>query len=423
MTGKTLWLLRRLSRQVWLRAVIIGLLGVATALLGVLLAPFIPTYLSEIIGADSVDQILSILASSMLAVVTFSIAIAVQAYAAAATNATPRATRLLQGDHTTQNVLSTFIGAFLFSLVGIIVLHTGLYGDRGRVVLFVATVAVVTVVVIALMRWVTHLMRFGRMGDTLRRVEQVASEALHMRARSPFLGGIPRRGPPPADAFPVYPNEVGYVQYVDMHALQRFAEECGVELWLTALPGKFVHPAAALLHVDGGEDLDEIEQLRSRLRNAYSIATERTYDQDPRFGLIVLSEIASRALSPAVNDPGTAIDVLGRLVRVLSLWPGEDQPDSAGECRNRADHSRLHVPPIRTTDLIMDAFQPIARDGAAFIEVQVRLQESLIALADIAPATYTDATRAMSVQARDRALAALSVEPDRVRLTAAMPRP
>jgi uncharacterized membrane protein len=48
----------------------------------------------------------------------------------------------------------------------------------------------------------------------------------------------------------------------------------------------------------------------------------RYFDEDPRFGLITLSEIASRALSPAVNDPGTAIQIISSYVRLFSLWAG-----------------------------------------------------------------------------------------------------
>lgn len=65
------------------------------------------------VGAEAVDNILNILASSMLAVTTFSLSIMVTAYGSATTNVTPRATRLVVEDVTTQNVLATFIGSFL----------------------------------------------------------------------------------------------------------------------------------------------------------------------------------------------------------------------------------------------------------------------------------------------------------------------
>ncbi len=72
----------------------------------------IPESISVKVGAEAVDNILNILASSMLAVTTFSLSIMVTAYGSATTNVTPRATRLVVEDVTTQNVLATFIGSF-----------------------------------------------------------------------------------------------------------------------------------------------------------------------------------------------------------------------------------------------------------------------------------------------------------------------
>lgn len=79
--------------------------------------------------------------------------------------ATPRATALLQEDPTTQNVLATFLGAFLFGLLGLIGAKAELYDGSGQVVLYVMTVGVVALVIVALIRWIDHLMNFGRMAD------------------------------------------------------------------------------------------------------------------------------------------------------------------------------------------------------------------------------------------------------------------
>ena len=409
MIGKTAWLLLKLFHTLWVRAVAIGILGVLTALAGVFIAPWIPGDISARIGSDAVDQILVILASSMLTVVTFSLAVAVQAFSTAAANATPRATRLLQQDPTTQNVLATFVGAFLFSLVGIIALNAGIYGAEGRVVLFAATLLIVALVVTALLRWIDHLMRLGRMDDTLARVEKAAAGALATRAGKPYLGGLPLVDGVPADAIAVYPEAIGYVQHVDIEVLSRCAEEIGAELWLEDIPGSFVHPANPLLRVSG---VALAEKDAGHLRSAYTIDSQRSFDQDPRFGVIVLSEIASRALSPGVNDPGTAIDVLGRLVRVLSQWQEAASAD--------VTYPRLHVPPVLASELMEDAFEAIARDGAALIEVQVRLQVSLAALGALAPAFFGEATRKMAAQARERAQTAFTSDADKQRLAVAL---
>lgn len=83
------------------------------------------------IVAEAVDSILQIIANSMLAITVFSLSTMVAAYAKASAGATPRATELLLQDNTAQNALSTFIGAFLYSLVGIIALYMGVYGESG----------------------------------------------------------------------------------------------------------------------------------------------------------------------------------------------------------------------------------------------------------------------------------------------------
>lgn len=398
MTTRFQWLLHRLFRQIWVKSLAYGVLGVATAFLAVLLGPWLPDDLGTRIGADAVDQILGILASSMLAVTTFSVSVMVSAFGTAANAATPRATDLLKQDNTTQRVLASFVGAFLFALVGIIALKAGAYGANGRVVLFVVTIAVLAAVVAALLRWIAHLMNFGRLRDTLDRVEAATEEAFADRLQAPFLGGHPMRGDPPDSAVAVLAEATGYVQHVDLSALNALAEEGGCDLWLAAVPGTFVHPAAPLFHAVG-----LASEVAGQMRNAFSIGRVRTFDQDPRFGLIALAESASRALSPAVNDPGTAIEVLGRLVRVLSAWT---DPVAA-----EVHWPRLHVPPIRVGELLDDAFRPIARDGAALVEVQIRLQKAFLALAGISPAVFGDAAAVRAADALARAAAA-GLQPD-----------
>src|SRR5690606_10071689 len=90
--------LGRIVRRIWFRAALISILSVMLALASAGLAPFIPYEFSLKIGSDSVDNILTILASSMLAVTTFSLTAMVAAFSRAAQQVTPRATQLLIED-------------------------------------------------------------------------------------------------------------------------------------------------------------------------------------------------------------------------------------------------------------------------------------------------------------------------------------
>lgn len=407
MTSRWQWLLLQLSRKLWFRASLFSVLAIATALLAIVLKPYIPADVSTQVGADAVDKILGIIAASMLAVTIFSLSTMVSAYIAANSNVTPRSIRLLDEDATAHNALGTFIGAFLFSLVGIIALSTGMYGVQGRLVLFVVTLAVIAFVVMTLLHWIDHVSTLGQVAETTERIEKSATAAMRSRHERPYLGGRALLDPKddiPADATPLFAQRIGYVQHIDMDALSDLASaQPDTRIYLAALPGTFVDPSRPLGWARGLAG----EALHDDMRAAFTIGHLRSFDQDPRFGASVLSEIASRALSPAINDPGTAIDILGRGVRLLAIW------STPSEVADDIRYPNVYVPGIDVGDLFDDLFTPIARDGAAMVEVGIRLQKSLRALARIGDARYDANARRHSALALERAMARLTIEEDK----------
>ncbi len=396
------WFVIRISKRPWFRASLYSVLGIATALVALVAAPYIPEDVPTKIGSDAVDNILGVLASSMLAVTTFSLSIMVAAYGSATNNVTPRAISLLVEDSTTQNTLSTFVGSFIFSLVGIIALSTGLYGDNGRVVLFAATIFVVILVVYALLRWIDQLSGLGRVAETTARVEKAATQALCQRMEQPFLGGRPLEVDPKAlpGARPLYPQKIGFVQHVDMPALGELTQSEDRAVYICVLPGIFVEPSQPIAWSVGiGEDCDDA------LRDAFVIGAQRTFDRDPRYGIIVMAEVASRALSPAINDQGTAVDVIGRGVRVLSHLSRPTPPEDP-------KFDRVFAPGLSAADMLDDFFTPIARDGAAIIEVCIRLQQALASLGRLGDAAVALAANRHASTALRRAEAALTMPDD-----------
>jgi uncharacterized membrane protein len=375
MISKWQWLLNQISHVLWLRASLFAVVGVFTALIGVAADNFLPPDMPELVGADSVGTVLNVLASSMLAVTTFSLGATVSAYSSVTNNVTPRATKLLMQDSATQTVLSTFIGSFLFSLVGIITLTIDGYGQRGRLVLFVVTVGIIVIVVMALLHWIDHLSRLGRVQETSSRVEDVATDAIKRRAAEPNLGGrpLPPDLPLDIDGLVVPATKTGYLQFVDTATIERAMGEGDDMAVVHVVPGAYVVAGDALATLSRNEeDAEKAEALVSAVRNAFSVGNERTFEQDPRFGLLVLAEVASRALSAAINDSGTAIDVISRLQRVLVRWVDER---AASEEEVACPH--VFVPSLSEADMFEDAFMTIARDGADKVEVQLRLQKTL----------------------------------------------
>ena len=384
MVTKWGWQLLQLSRKLWVRTVAFALLALVSALVAVLLQELIPASVAGIIGAGAAEKILTILASSMLAVTTFSLSIMIAAFSASTNSVSPRATRLLMEDSTTHNALATFVGSFLYSIVSIILLNTKLYDERGEVVLFITTIVVTALIVITILVWINHLSGLGRVGETANRVEDKAYAALMAFVNTPWLGANPLASlsevPERAKAF--LTQTIGYIQHVDVKAINNWAQANDCRVFIVVRAGVFIHPGRPLMWIDG-----ELPDNTDSLSNAFTIDDFRSFDQDPRFGLLVLAEIASKALSPAVNDPGTAIEIIGRGMRVLSNW---QQPEHS---EAEISYAKVWQLGLDLADLFDDFFTPIARDGAALVEIHIRLQKSFIALANINPQLRMQARR------------------------------
>ncbi len=343
------------------------------------------------ISARSIETLLSIMASSMLVIAIFAAGAMVSAYASASNNSSPRSFPLVLADDSSRNAYSIFVGAFIFGVVGLVAVENSSFDTVGRFVLFIETAVVFALVILTFVRWVDRIARLGRQGNTNERAEQATCAAMRRYRKSPRRGGVPATGLVPG-ALPVEAEEVAYVCDIDMQALQDCAKQNQLIVEVAALPGSFMVPGRALMHVAGAAGELPGEVARS-LRSAFHLERSREFEHDPRFGLVVLSEIAGRALSPAVNDPGTAIDVTGRLVRIFVQWV-RTAPDSESP-----EFPLVQVPELCLADLVEDAFTAIARDGAASIEISCRLMKALHTLASLGNEELAAAARAKAREA------------------------
>lgn len=399
--SSNLYSLRRWSRKVWVRSALIAGLGIVAAVGSGQLAPLVPDQIAKAVKPEAVEKILQIVATGMLSVVIFSLSVMVSARQSASTQGTPRSHQLLLEDTTTQNVLATFLGAFLFSLVGVITLGTQLYQGDAAAVILAFTLLVIGLIVVAILRWISHLSDLGSVVETTRTVETAASRAMTVWVENPCMGGTPLHGDPLGP--PVLCRRTGYVQHVDIPHLSKLAEDGDFEIYLAACPGSFLTEGQILAHLTGICDLDQVHE-------AFTVGDSREFDQDPRFGIIVLSEVAQRALSPGINDPGTAIDVLTRQHKLLARFRDRTEPGA------ERLYPRIHVAPLSSGALMEDAFDPIARDGAAIVELQIRLQKVLADLGRNRDTEFGVAARACARRSKDRAMQALTLEDDRSRL-------
>jgi uncharacterized membrane protein len=318
----------------------------------------------------------------MLTVATFTITSIITAANSASNFTTPRAARLVVSDPTAQFVLSAFIAAFIYSVVGIIALNAFPYGPAGRFILFGGLTVIVALVLVSFINWVDRATKLGRQGTVIDILRDAALDSLQPRNVG-TLGARVHDGKVPPGSEAVYPEAIGYVVSIDVAPVQAFCEEHDCRVFYLTRPGELVAPNEPIAYVAGANSVDD--ELRALVFKALELNDTRVHDCDIRHNILNLTETADRALSPAVNDPGTAIIILNIILEVLIRWCLVRRKREAVD----VEYDRVAIPALTARELFNDAFTPIARDGAGHVEVAVRLQNVLRTLARLGDSALT----------------------------------
>jgi uncharacterized membrane protein len=135
---------------------------------------------------------------------------------------------------------------------------------------------------------------------------------------------------------------------------------------LVAVGDTIVDSAPVLLVLGARAPIDE-----RRLKKGIVFGVERTFEQDPKYALRLLVDIAIRALSPAINDPTTAVQALDQIGDLL-LRPSRRRLEIGG-FRDRAGRLRVIVPFPTWDDFLGLAFGEICAYGATSVQVMRRM--------------------------------------------------
>jgi uncharacterized membrane protein len=398
----------KMREQLWFRPLLFCIVSVGAALLahqadGTKLDTVVPS-----IKTESIKGLLDTISSSMLVISIFAVGSMLSAFASASNTATPRSFKIVVTDDMSQNALSVFIGSFIFSIVATVALDNGYYGKSGIFILFLFTLALFALVILTFLRWVDGISRLGRLEHTISQVESVAAKSLATHIKQPLQNALPITEPM-LKGQSVLSSSVGYVQHIDMAALQALAKDHNLTIQLNCLPGDFVHENFAITTFTATKNLDlSLDEIAKPMNDAFHVGDTRWYEEDPRFGFIALAEIASKALSPGINDPGTAIQIIGSQERLFFLWNTSIENDK----ENEVIYDCITVPKISMVDFFDDAFRPISRDGASNIEVMLRLQKVFKSIETIDHQEIKNLATKYSKKAYNRAELAIKFKPD-----------
>jgi uncharacterized membrane protein len=337
-------------------------------------------------GVDGARGVLEAIAGGLITVTGVVFSVTIVALQLASTQFTPRILRNFTADRGNQLVLGVFIGTFTYTLL---VLRTVRSADDGESP-FVPRVAVTLAVVLVLVAigflifYINHSARSIQVAAILDRVTSRTIGDVR-RLFPEQVGHADAAAPPdprPADqpSVTVTADSAGYLQAVDGRSLFRLGKGRRLVIAMEPHIGDFVLPGQALATVSPPEEVDA--EVFRQVRKAFLLGPERTPEQDVEFGIVEISDIAIKALSPGINDPTTAYRCIDRLSEVL-LEMGTRAPPAPWRTEEGHVHYLARHPTFeRAVGL---AFDQIRHFGASNPGIVRKLLEVFTRLASLVP--------------------------------------
>jgi uncharacterized membrane protein len=298
-----------------------------------------------------------------------------------ATAYSPRLVLWLSRDPVIAHSIGVFSATFLYAIAALAGVDRG---GSGKVP-FVSVSIVVVLLVVSVGMFVALIQRLGLLqinrmliftGDRGREVIEMVYPL--ERPASEASGSEELRSLAPAQPL-IYSGRPQSIQSVDIAALVGLAESCGGVIEVMAAIGDTVVEMTPLLQVWGSQRaVDE-----RALLEAIELGGERTFEQDPKYAIRLLVDIAIRALSPAVNDPTTAVQALDQIEDLL-LRIGQRHLD-VGDHRDAQGKLRLVLPMPSWEDFLLLAFDEIRACGATSVQVMRRMKALVSDLAAALP--------------------------------------
>jgi uncharacterized membrane protein len=339
------------------------------------------------ISVTSAQALLSSIASGMMALtgIVFSLAFVMVQFSATAYS--PRLVVWLSRDPVLFHSLGVFIATFFYAIAALA------WIDRqgsGKVPLL-STVLVILLLIASIMLFARLIQRLSSLQIT--RVLQYIGK----RGRQVVRETFPLLDASAAEKVVLlsstaeevqnlqvsqtlyYTGEPRAVASFDIKALARLATEADAVIVMDCAVGDTLGDESSLLRVHGGREMIP----EANLRRAIVLKRERTFEQDPKYPMRLLVDIAIRALSPAINDPTTAVQALDQIEDLLRRLGRREL--EAGYAGDETGALRVIFPTPTWEDYLTLAFDEIRQYGATSVQVMRRLRSALFDLAEAVP--------------------------------------
>ncbi|MDJ0333797.1 DUF2254 domain-containing protein [Salinibacterium sp. G-O1] len=351
--------------------------GVAIPILDRLVDQDIAGFLQGILfsgGAPAARAVLGAIAGSLITATSLTFSLTVVALQLASSQASPRLLRLFASDRAVHATLAMFLATFAFALTVLRTVRDETEAGGGFVPRIGVTVASVLTLasIVTLTLFLAHLSRQLRVETMLREVHDETSGTIALVSSTEPGDAVAVDRSALGEPHILTAQRSGFISAVDHSSLVDTARRYSVVFAEEHTVGSSVIAGTVLVSwwSDTGELVDA-DALQAAVNDAYSFEYERTAAQDVGFGIRQIADIASKALSPGVNDPTTAVHALSHLSAILGALTElpEQRPGLVDEDGNLRVIRGIH----EFDDLLEVALQQPRRYGAGDPDVAARM--------------------------------------------------
>ena len=328
-------------------------------------------------SASTASSVLTTIVGATAALTGFVVTVTVLVVQMATGTFSARYMRLWYRDRMLKAVLAVLVGTLTFSFALLLRVETTFVPNIGVTISGILIAAGLLLFMVFLDRYLHRLRPVAvaaLVADAGRRAFHEAVQAA-AAPDAPDLRVTPYRAADPPTQV-VRSRRAGSIQAIDRPGLVRFARQHNCLLVLPHIVGDFIPEGATLIEIHGSS-----QPADDQLRGMIALGVERTIEQDPAFAIRVMVDVAARALSPAVNDPTTAVQVLNHLGDTLRLI-GTTDLEGLGERTGPPQAGQVVIHTRQWADFLALGVTEIREYGASAIQVNRRLRALLEELHD-----------------------------------------
>jgi uncharacterized membrane protein len=348
------------------------------------LSAWVPAFLFPSHSDPQVAQvILGGIAASIMTVVSIVFAILLMTLTLASMQFSPRIIVSFVRDRVTQWTLGIFLGTFCYCMAA-------LPAARSAPKPFAPVITVMGAMLLSLIcvGWLLFFIHHISQAINVNQiVDRIATETVAMiDEMMPEPRGLRRKEAAGFDNLGAEETSVlcktsGYIRYVDLQRLAAAASLRNVKIRIIRRVGQYVPEGAPFLKVQNGGKLNAEDM--AEFHDAFEFGPSRTLEQDVEFGVLQIVDIALKAISPAVNDPSTAISCVDQLSRILIRFAAREAPpsvvcDSSGE-------GRVSIMWSNFERMLNSAYEQIRLYSQTDVAVSLRMMRALDDIAGSTP--------------------------------------